>query len=105
MKTLRRAISAALSAAIAGTVLAANSASFCFTASAMTDTRFFSQFQFESSWYSLIQQEKQKFPETVNGQQCYWNGNNADSYTDAVQSQRRLQSDELHSDFSSLHAV
>lgn len=81
MKTLRRAISAALSAAIAGTVLAANSASFCFTASAMTDTRFFSQFQFESSWYSLIRQEKQKFPETVNGQQCYWNGNNADSYT------------------------
>ncbi|MBQ6040083.1 MAG: hypothetical protein IJL32_04825 [Oscillospiraceae bacterium] len=68
MKTLRRAISAALSAAIAGTVLAANSASFCFTASAMTDTRFFAQFQFESSWYSLIQQEKQKFPETVNGQ-------------------------------------
>ena len=81
MKTRKRIISAVLSAAIAGGVLAANSASFCLTASAMTNTKFYTQQQFESNWYSLIQQEKQKYPEKVNGQQCYWNGSDPNSYT------------------------
>ena len=80
MKNLKRMISAACTAAIAGSVLAANSASVL-TASAVQDTRFYSQYNFAANWYSLIQQEKQKFPEKVNGQQCYWNGLSEDSYT------------------------
>lgn len=35
----------------------------------------------ETGWNALIQREKDKFPEKVNGQQCYWNGGNVDSYT------------------------
>lgn len=81
MKISKCVVSAALSAAIACGVLAANSASFCYTASAMTNTESFTVFQFESNWQSLIQQEKQKYPEKVNGYQCYWNGLDEDSYT------------------------
>ena len=47
----------------------------------MTNTKFYTQQQFDSNWYSLIQQEKQKYPEKVNGQQCYWNGYDPDSYS------------------------
>ena len=37
--------------------------------------------QMQSSWSQKIATEKEKYPETYNGKQCYWNGKNIESYT------------------------
>ena len=77
----KQILSAALAVALTAGIVAANAATSTVTAFAMTNTVNYSQHNFTSDWASLIQQEKQKFPEKVNGKQCYWNGSNQDSYT------------------------
>lgn len=77
----KQILSAALAVALTAGIVAANAATSTVTAFAMTNTVNYSQHNFSSDWASLIQQEKQKFPEKVNGKQCYWNGSNQDSYT------------------------
>lgn len=37
--------------------------------------------EFKNNWNSIIRAEQQKYPQTVNGQQCYWNGHDLESYT------------------------
>ena len=37
--------------------------------------------EFKNNWSSIIEVEKQKYPQTVNGKQCYWNGGDLESYT------------------------
>lgn len=36
---------------------------------------------FKDNWSSIISAEQQKYPQTKNGKQCYWNGHNIESYT------------------------
>ena len=75
MKLFRKLAAAAISAAItAGSTLAVG-----ITGSAANSD--YSVQEFKNNWSSIIRAEQRKYPQTVNGKQCYWNGHDLESYT------------------------
>ncbi len=75
MKNFKKFTAAVLATVItAGSVIATGIA----TSAASTD---FTVQYCKNNWSSIINAERQKYPQTVNGRQCYWNNHNLESYT------------------------
>ncbi|EWM54119.1 leucine-rich repeat protein [Ruminococcus flavefaciens] len=75
MKIFKKLAAVAMSAAITA------GSTFVVGISAYAGNNDYSVQEFKNNWSSIINAEKQKYPQTVNGKQCYWNGGNLESYT------------------------